>query len=602
MTAKEDRMPDALPDAGTAASAENLRAMGEACLRNKSYDEAQEHFEQALELNPADHRTLALLGDLALWNKDVLQALGLYMLAVRENPAEKAYKERFAALATEVTMLTAFSAQVKATLLACLQTPDMDCANMQGLWYLTFVADPAFKPLYRLKLQGGFLASFSRSAETVFSPEQFDACRDYTPLLQPLFLLALEKLVVYALPFEAFLTRLRRALLDDLDAAQKKFGDAFVPLAAALSHYCFYTEYIFDLSAAETQKIEALRARLESGGGDEMETAVYACYAPLHTLGAACPDSPALAGVVRAQVADHARLMKKRGEIEAVTPVAQGVSAAVREQYEESPYPKWRTPREFSPAELYAGLRGKAAQVLVAGCGTGAGTVNIARMLPDASVLGVDLSRTSLAYGAEKAEELGLENVSFRQGDILLLGALERRFDAIVASGVLHHMEDPLQGWRVLAGLLKPEGIMRVSLYSEKARAAVVKARAAIAKGGYPSTPAGMRRFRADIGRVAGKETRDALLRCTDYFQMSMFRDLLFHVQEHRFTVPRIKESLDALGLAFVRFLLPDSVLDRYRAEYPEDPEAARLDNWDRFEKKYPGTFIYMYQFWCRKK
>ena len=41
---------------------------------------------------------------------------------------------------------------------------------------------------------------------------------------------------------------------------------------------------------------------------------------------------------------------------------------------------------------------------------------------------------------------------------------------------LLDHMADPLEGWRVLASLLKPGGRMRIGLYSERARAPVIAA------------------------------------------------------------------------------------------------------------------------------
>ncbi len=38
------------------------------------------------------------------------------------------------------------------------------------------------------------------------------------------------------------------------------------------------------------------------------------------------------------------------------------------------------------------------------------------------------------------------------------LGGLGRQFDLIECVGVLHHLGDPLAGWRVLVSLLKPGG------------------------------------------------------------------------------------------------------------------------------------------------
>ena len=69
---------------------------------------------------------------------------------------------------------------------------------------------------------------------------------------------------------------------------------------------------------------------------------------------------------------------------------------------------------------------------------------------------------------------------------------LERRFDVIECVGVLHHMEDPVAGWRVLRRLLEPGGYMKIGLYSERARRHIVAARAFLAARGDPPTPAGI--------------------------------------------------------------------------------------------------------------
>ena len=44
------------------------------------------------------------------------------------------------------------------------------------------------------------------------------------------------------------------------------------------------------------------------------------------------------------------------------------------------------------------------------------------------------------------------------QDGILHLHQMGREFDIIESTGVLHHMHDPMAGWRVLVDLLKPGG------------------------------------------------------------------------------------------------------------------------------------------------
>ena len=77
----------------------------------------------------------------------------------------------------------------------------------------------------------------------------------------------------------------------------------------------------------------------------------------------------------------------------------------------------------------------------------------------------MDLSLASLAYAKRKTTELEITNIEYLQADILKLDQLEQKFDIIESAGVLHHMDEPMAGWRVLTDLLKPGGLMMIGLY-----------------------------------------------------------------------------------------------------------------------------------------
>ena len=49
-------------------------------------------------------------------------------------------------------------------------------------------------------------------------------------------------------------------------------------------------------------------------------------------------------------------------------------------------------------------------------------------------------------------------------------------------------------------------------------------------------------------------ENHQLLTTSPDFFSLSTLRDLIFHVQEHRFTLPQIKNCLNELGLEFCGF------------------------------------------------
>ena len=85
-----------------------------------------------------------------------------------------------------------------------------------------------------------------------------------------------------------------------------------------------------------------------------------------------------------------------------------------------------------------------------------------------------------------------------------------------------------------------------------------------------------------------------------DFYSLSMFRDLLFHVQEHRFTIPKIKDCLAQLGLIFCGFEA-DKIVQKFKSEYLSQNAVYDLDKWDAFEKENPKEFSGMYNFWCQK-
>jgi SAM-dependent methyltransferase len=110
--------------------------------------------------------------------------------------------------------------------------------------------------------------------------------------------------------------------------------------------------------------------------------------------------------------------------------------------------------------------------VLVAGCGSNA-AARYAFNHPKARVTGIDLSSASLAHEAYLKDKHRLDNLTLRQARIEDVASLARDFDFIDASGVLHHLPDPVGGLRALARILRPEGTISVMVYGQYGRTGV---------------------------------------------------------------------------------------------------------------------------------
>ncbi|MEL6477038.1 MAG: class I SAM-dependent methyltransferase [Pseudomonadota bacterium] len=95
-------------------------------------------------------------------------------------------------------------------------------------------------------------------------------------------------------------------------------------------------------------------------------------------------------------------------------------------------------------------------RVLELGCGTG--TIALIHAPEVAEILATDISETMLDIARRKAEEAGVQNVTFTQADIDLIGE-EAQFDAALAFSLLHLLEDRDRAIGKVFRLVRPGGL-----------------------------------------------------------------------------------------------------------------------------------------------
>ena len=434
----------------------------------------------------------------------------------------------------------------------------------------------------------------------------------------PLLLKLMSVSPIIDLGLELALTQVRSNLLKTVSEINR--DSDFLTLQSALALQCFTNEYIYNQTDADTKILKDLEVIVEKtlSLGEQPNSQFILCLASYKALNEykwydLLTINKDIEEVFIKQVKERKYETLLKSGIPILGEVIDPISLKVKEQYEENPYPRWvNLELPFEPNEISEIVNSiklrlfdneikkiQSPNILIAGCGTGQHSIGTAARFKNSRVLSIDLSLSSLAYAKRKTEEFGIENIEYVQGDILNLKKLNEQFDIIETAGVLHHMEEPMLGWQVLTECLKKSGLMKVALYSARGRQDVAKVREEIEAIGYGTSDTAMKSFR-NILINPGTGHHKAILQSSDFFSMSTFRDLLFNVKEHGFTIPQIKDCLNKLGLKFCGFE-PMNIIEDFKSGFNNANDIYDLDKWDAYEELNPRIFSGMYQFWCQK-
>jgi ubiquinone/menaquinone biosynthesis C-methylase UbiE len=502
------------------------------------------------------------------------------------------------------------------------ETP-FDVPNSEDVILTLLKKDQDFAGLLAAAGQGD-----ERTLEALF--DQGVALRFIT---SPLTQVAFRSLFLRNFAIERLATFLRRKYLSLVREPETELGQEHSAAIASIAVQSFLTEYIYYESAQESLQVDILESAIASAAADQLSmssVALLACYRSLESSGLVkklrrAPwfedeDAP-IHCVMRQQIENREKERKIRASLATVTPLENDFSARVRTQYEENPYPRWTRIPFFepeSPLEVImpavpsvdrdAFAASDEIAILNAGCGTGMLPIIRSMSWPRSKITAVDLSSASLSYASRMAEEYGAANIEFVQGDVLELPVLNRHYDLIDCTGVLHHMADPAAGLAALIEVCRPGGLIHLGLYSTYARVGIKKWRdenVAVVKDTSARQLRSARRQIIDSG-LSRRLPDPFFVRLTsfiDFYSMSMFRDLLFHVHEVSFTPTSLAEWIAPFDVDFCGFCnLPQHVWERYREFTSDDPYALDLSIWEKFERKYPETFMSMYDFILQKR
>lgn len=586
----------------------SLRAAG-------NLEDSETCFREAIRLNPDFTQSHNNLGWLLLEKGEIRAALASGLTALKQNPSHST--RGLIVQCLSLIQTNHFDLELAALITQALEETWSRPVQLVIFAQDFLLQDSYFSDIVEKCLIGDAPIDLLGFLKYLNSEQQFRRLFDLTLGSAPL----------SSVDFEIFLTKLREQLLKDVvsDGLAKAQGTGVENLLRAIARQCYINEYVYVCSEWELLVFPEIQVAVSeklrrSEAIDENIVLILACYESLflipnheRLLNSTC--SEALRLVLEQQIREPQAELALRSNIPRLTEINDEISLAVQSQYEENPYPRWvRAPIRLDTKTINKRIRDLfphidfipfqpelCPSVLISGCGTGQQPIEVACLLKNSEVLAIDLSIASLAYAKRKALELCVNNISFAQADILKLGKLQRKFDVIASSGVLHHMRDPFEAWDVLLSLLNPNGLMKIGLYSQIARRQVAELRELIAAEGLRPNRLNISHFRRTRLQRLDLEDFGWAVRSPDFFSLSGCRDLLFHVQEHRMTLPMISDYLNKRRLKFLGFEMDHSAIRAYQGQFPDDKAAINLSNWNKFEQENPDTFQGMYQFWVQK-
>lgn len=586
-------------------------AMAVAAAREGRLDDARGYFTIALQSDPRNATLQFNYGILLERRREIADAASAFSIAARLKPD-------FAEPALRLSML-----------LARYQLPDTTILDPVGLRHAMAqrmidrqpLVEAAFARSKHAGPLGAALAIADARGATQVAREQC-VVRTGPLLADELLQAALSHGVNMDLEIEPLLAALRGVLVRDVPA--ERFADrALTEFCLVLARNCRNHEFVWAVDESEAEALARLpidHAGLRVGDFEQgRRLLLHMFYRPVRQLLSGIDEPAALKSLRPRALRDIVvEDLEQAGEeqrlsdgLERIGAVAEETSRRVAAQYEHAPYPRWlglNLPRGGVMRSILSthvavdrlAFMDRPFDVLIAGCGTGQQAIQAAAAYgPNARLMAIDLSAASLAYAQRMAHRLGFDGIRFVQADILELDQLPGSFDIIECVGVLHHMADPLAGWRALCRKLKPGGLMQIALYSSIARQPLADLRHEPDYPGAGCDDDAARRYRlALLGRTMTQSGAGIAISKNAY-TLSEFRDLVLHVSEQQLDLPTIAKFLQENGLTFRGFIADGDLLQSFGKAYPEDAWPGTLDNWARYEEKNPRSFDGMYRFWC---
>jgi SAM-dependent methyltransferase len=214
--------------------------------------------------------------------------------------------------------------------------------------------------------------------------------------------------------------------------------------------------------------------------------------------------------------------------------------------------------------------------ILVAGCGTWQ-AAKYAVCRPHSRVVGIDVSPTSLEHTEYLKHKYSLTNLEVLALPIERAAELERSFDLIVCTGVLHHLADPDAGLRALRSALKSDGLMYLMMYAPYGRSGVYMLQDYCRRLGIGTSELEIDELMAVLKTLPQQHPLATLLRGSrDAANADALADALLNPRDRSYSVPELFDFIEGNGLTFARWHSQAPYLPQCGA-MASTPHASRL-------------------------
>ena len=449
-------------------------------------------------------------------------------------------------------------------------------------------------------------------------------------ITSPIVNLHLKKILNSNIYIENYFSSIRMLLLKKIlydNESNSIIDDNFLYFAINLANQSFHNEYVWFISSEELSNLSKLEKKIiKRQKIKPVEMAILASYKMLYDykdlrdflLDKSIQINEDIQEIIKKQISDPIAEKNIIPSIEKITKIKEDISLRVQKQYESNPYPRWYYKGAVKRKSYIDRIRleliskysrqtkisypNQVEKVLIAGCGTGKHPIDVAQMCKDAEVYAIDLSLPSIAYGKNRAEEMGIKNINWLHGDINNLNNFSFKFDAIESVGVLHHMKDPQKGFNVLSSMLKENGFFKIGLYARSFREKLKPAKNFIKKEIENKNIESIRRVRKAL--IENNDENISFPKTIgDFYSTSPFIDLLMHEQELDFDISELKKIYEK-KYKFLGFCINPKYYDMAKSEYKRTfpkSDINEIDNWTVLERKDYKIFASMYQFWLQK-